>query len=247
MEVNSQRLILFDVDQTLVSLRGGSTKALNSAFEEVHGIPDAFSGMTFAGGLDLPLMKEMYLKWQLTPGDAGALPDLTDFKSVYSRHLRELLETWTDGEVCPGVPVLLEALASEPDVQLGLETGNFRESAFIKLRKFGLDSYFQDGGFGGDHMDRTEVVASAIVACQKSSGRTYSNNQIFVVGDTPSDVRAGQANHVRTLAVATGQYSPDELRKHNPSHLLHDLSDTSHVQGLLLSPWIPTTSNVLPS
>ena len=234
MEADSQRLILFDVDQTLVSLRGGSAKALNSAFEEVHRIPDAFSGMTFAGGLDLPLMKEMYLKWQLTPGSSGTMPDLTDFKSAYFRHLRELLETWTDGEVCPGVPVLLEALASEPDVQLGLETGNFRESAFIKLRRFGLDSYFQDGGFGGDHMDRTEVVASAIVACQEKSGRTYSNDQIVVVGDTPSDIRAGHANQVQTLAVATGHYTADELREHRPSHLLQDLSDTAGVIKLLL-------------
>ncbi len=234
MEADSHRLILFDVDQTLVSLRGGSAEALNSAFEEVHGIPDAFSGMTFAGGLDLPLMKEMYVKWQLTPGGSGALPDLTDFKSVYFRHLRELLETWTDGEVCPGVPVLLERLASEPDVQLGLETGNFRESAFIKLRRFGLDSYFQDGGFGGEHMDRTDVVASAITACQERSGRTYSNDQIVVVGDTPSDIQAGYANHVQTLAVATGHYTADELLEHRPSHLLQDLSDTAGVIKLLL-------------
>ena len=234
MEADSQRLILFDVDQTLVSLRGGSAEALNSAFEEVHGIPDAFSEMTFAGGLDLPLMKEMYHKWQLTPGCSGAMLDLTDFKSAYFRHLRELLETWTDGEVCSGVPVLLEMLASEPDVQLGLETGNFRESAFIKLRRFGLDSYFRDGGFGGEHMDRTDVVAGAVAACQERSGRTYSNAQIVVVGDTPSDIRAGHANQVQTLAVATGHYTADELREHRPSHLLQDLSDTAGVIKLLL-------------
>ena len=234
MEFDSQRLILFDVDQTLVSLRGGSAKALSSAFEEVHGIPNAFLGMTFAGGLDLPLMREMYLKWNLAPKDLDAVPDLTDFKSVYFRHLRELLNTWTDGEVCPGVPVLLEALASEPDVQLGLETGNFRESAFIKLRRFGLDSYFEEGGFGGEHMNRSEVVASAIVACQERSGRTNSNDQIFAVGDTPSDIRAGRANQVRTLAVATGHFDAEELCQHHPNHLLKDLSNTARVLRLLL-------------
>ena len=120
------------------------------------------------------------------------------------------------------------------DVQLGLETGNFRESAFIKLRRFGLDSYFQDGGFGGEHMDRTDVVASAITACQERSGRTYSNDQIVVVGDTPSDIQAGYANHVQTLAVATGHYTADELLEHRPSHLLQDLSDTAGVIKLLL-------------
>ena len=234
MEADSQRLILFDVDQTLVSLRGSSGRALDTAFQEVYGIPEASVGMIPPGSLDLALMKEMYRKWQLTPGGSSAMPDLTDFKSVYFKHLRELLETWTDGEVCPGVSVLLEALASEPDVQLGLETGNFRESAFIKLRKFGLDTYFKDGGFGGEHMDRTEVVASAIAACQERSGRTYFNDQIVVVDDTPSDIQAGYANHVQTLAVATGHYTADELREHRPSYILQDLSDTAGVIKLLL-------------
>lgn len=234
MDCNSQRLILFDVDQTLVSLSGSSGQALDSAFEEVHGIPEASAGMIPPGSLDLPLMKEMYVKWKLTPNDPEAVPDLADFKPAYFRHLTRLLATWTDGEICPGVPALLEALSSEPDVQLGLETGNFRESAFIKLRKFGLDSYFQDGGFGGEHMDRTEVVASAIAACQKRSGRTYSGDQIFIVGDTPSDIHAGHANHVQTLAVATGQYTADELCEHRPDHLLQDLSDTAGVIELLL-------------
>ena len=234
MEFGSQRLILFDVDQTLVSLPGGSAKALSSAFEEVHGIPDAFLGMAFAGGLDLPLMNEMYRKWNLAPNDSTAMPDLTDFRSVYFGHLQNLLETWADCEVCPGVPALLEALDSDPEVQLGLETGNFRESAFIKLRRFGLDSYFEEGGFGGEHMNRTEVVASAIVACEERSGRTYSNDQIFVVGDTPSDMRAGRANQVQTLAVATGHFDAEELCQHHPNHLLKDLSNTARVLRLLL-------------
>ena len=82
MEAISQRSILFDVDQNLVSLCGGSAKALNSAFEEVNGIQDAFRGMTFDDGLDLPIIKVMYLKWQMTPYSSGDLPDLTDHKSV---------------------------------------------------------------------------------------------------------------------------------------------------------------------
>ena len=234
MELDSQRLILFDVDQTLVSLSGSSAKALNSAFEEVHGIPDVFRGMTFAGGLDLPLMKEMYRKWQLITQESEDMPDLSDVKSTYFDHLANVLDSWTSGHICPGVSTLISSLASEPSVQLGLQTGNFRESAFIKLRKFGLNSYFEDGGFGGEHLDRTAVVASAITACQESSGRTYSNNQVFVVGDTPSDIKAGHANHVRTLAVATGHYSADELGEHHPTYLLRDLSDNLGVIELLL-------------
>ena len=234
MELDSQRLILFDVDQTLVSLSGSSGRALDSAFQEVHGIPDASAGMIPPGTLDLPLLKEMYREWGLMPQESEEMPDLSDVKATYFDHLAKVLDSWPSGHICPGVSTLIPSLASRPTVQLGLQTGNFRESAFIKLGKFGLDSYFEGGGFGGEHIDRTAVVASAIAACQESSGRTYSKSQIFVVGDTPSDIQAGHANQVKTLAVATGHYSADELQEHRPDHLLQNLSDTAGVIGLLL-------------
>ena len=95
------------------------------------------------------------------------------FKATYFENLTTLLSNWPKGLICPGVPALLEALASEATVQLGLETGNFREAAFIKLRKFGLDSFFEDGGFGGDFTEREQVVADAISSCQVRSGKSY--------------------------------------------------------------------------
>ena len=229
-----QRLVLFDVDQTLIGARGASTAALDSAFEEIYGIANAFRGVTFAGGLDMPLMRDIARKWRLGPPGQDELPDLPRFKLAYFRHLSEILETWPEVKTCPGVPVLLDALASNPGVQLGLETGNFREAAFIKLRRFGLDIYFDEGGFGGDYMDRTQVVAAAIAECQERSGRSYCPGEIFVVGDTTSDIVAGQENGVETLSVGTGQFSIDELRKFNPSHILKDLSDTAGVLRLLL-------------
>ena len=231
-----QRLILFDVDQTLVSIKGGDVKALNVAFEQVHGITEAFREFTFAGGLDLPLMVEAYRKWGIVADGAGEAPDLSEFKRAYFEHLSEILETWNEGIVCPGVPDLMESLASDSRVQLGLETGNFRESAFIKLQKYGLDIFFEEGGFGGDHFERREVVASAIAKCQEKSGRTYSPGEIFLVGDTPHDVEAGRANGVVTLAVATGNYTIEELAELNPTYVLPDLSDTERVLGLITRP-----------
>ena len=146
-----QRLVLFDVDLTLITSTGCNLLALNSAFEQVHGIPDAFNDVAFGGGLDLRLMTEMYRKWGLTRGNPDELPDLSEFKAVYFDHLVRRLETWTDGFICPGARDLLEALAREPGVQMGLETGNFREAAFIKLRRFGLDTFLkrEDSGETG--------------------------------------------------------------------------------------------------
>ena len=109
-----QRLILFDVDLTLITTTGCNLLSLNSAFEQVHGIPDAFNDVVFGGGLDLPLMTEMYRKWGLTKGNPNELPDLSEFKAVYFDHLVRRLETWTDGYMCPGARALLEALAREP-------------------------------------------------------------------------------------------------------------------------------------
>ena len=234
-----QRLILFDVDQTLISITGSNRpqlQALNIAFEQVHGIPHAFQPVSSAGGMDLPLMFEVYEKWGLNTVGSVDLPKLSDFKAAYFDHLARLLKTSTVGIICPGAPELLEALASQPGVQLGLETGNFREAAFIKLRRYSLDTFFEDGGFGGDYMERRQVVASAIASCQKRSGRIYKPEEIFVVGDTPSDIQAGKANGVKTLAVSTGFHSAEDLTKVNPSYVLPNLSDTEGVLALLLGP-----------
>ena len=234
-----QRLVLFDIDQTLVSVGGGNRpqrQALNIAFEQVYGIPNAFESVAFTGGMDLPLMVEVYRKWGMMTGGLENIPDMSDFKAAYFDHLAGLLETWNEGRVCPGVVDLLEALAVNPVVQLGLETGNFREAAFIKLRRYGLDAFFEDGGFGGDWAERRQVVAAAIASCQRKSERTYSPGDVLLVGDSPSDVEAGNANWVRTLAVATGFCSVEDLAKLNPSYVLPDLSDTEGVLALLLEP-----------
>ena len=231
-----QRLVLFDIDQTLVSTTGGNLQALNIAFEQVHGIPHAFQDVTFGGRMDLPLMVEVYRKWGLIEGGLEDLPDLSDFKATYFDHLTRVLETWTEGVICPGVPDLLEALTSDSRAQLGLETGNFREAAFIKLRRYGLEPFFRDGGFGGDYTERSRVVASAIASCQERSGRIYSPGEVFLIGDSPSDIEAGKANGVLTLAVGTGFHSAEELAKLNPSYALPDLSDTNGVLALLFGP-----------
>ena len=231
------KLVIFDIDQTLISINCGNLpqrQALNIAFEQVHGVPDAFEDVTFAGGMDLPLMVEVYRRWGFNANVLQGLSDMSRFNAAYFDSLARKLATWTKGVICPGVPDLLETLASNPNVQLGLETGNFKEAAFIKLRKYGLDRYFEAGGFGGEHTQRHQLVASAIADCQKLSGRVFASENVFVIGDSPSDIEAGKANSVRTLAVATGLYSVEDLAKFNPDHVLPDLSDTGTVLRLLL-------------
>lgn len=229
-----QRLILFDVDLTLVTITGCNVLALNSAFEQVHGIPNAFEGVVFGGGLDLPLMIETYKKWGIAGEGSPDPPDLSEFKAVYFDHLAERLEGWTEGYACPGARELLAALTREEGVQVGLQTGNFREAAFLKLRKFGLDVFFEEGGFGGDWMSRSEVVAEAIGRCQGLSGKVYERREIFLVGDSASDVEAGRANGINTLAVATGRCDVESLLALHPTRVFEDLSDTGKALEVLL-------------
>ena len=224
------RLILFDVDQTLISTRGGDRKALNIAFKELYGIENAFERISFGGRMDLSIMAEVYSHWGVEEDGQG----LGDFKARYFQLLEEVLVDWESGIVCPGTPALLRALESEAGVQMGLATGNFRESAFIKLRKYGLDGFFVAGGFGGDHPERPDVVADAIAKCQALSGNVYEREEIFVIGDSISDVEAGRANEVNSVAVATGHYDSETLRALAPTFVFEDLSDTERVLEALL-------------
>ena len=166
-----QRLILFDVDQTLISTRGGDRKALNDTFQELHGIDDAFEGISFGGRMDLSIMGQVYSHWGVAEGDRC----LGDFKARYFELLEQVLKDWEMGIVYPGIPELLKALDSRAGVQMGLATGNFRESAFIKLRKYGLDTFFEEGGFGGEagRANGINSVAVAITETLKALGPTF--------------------------------------------------------------------------
>ena len=186
--------------------------------------------MGFGGRMDLSIMDQVYSHWGVPEGDRR----LEDFKSRYFELLEQVLKDWESGIVYPGIPDLLKALDSNAEVQLGLATGNFRESAFIKLQKYGLHGFFEEGGFGGDHPERPEVVADAIAKCQTLSGQVYDRKDIFVIGDSISDVEAGRANGINSVAVATGHYDSETLRSLGPTFVFEDLSNTEVVLDALL-------------
>ena len=214
MSSSSQRLILFDVDQTLLSTRGGDRKALNTAFSELYEIEDAFEGVGFGGRMDLSIMAEVYRINEVAEGHRR----LDDFKAIYFGHLARILPEWDNGIVYPGVRELLRALESEGGVQLGLATGNFREAAFIKLRRYGLDGYFVEGGFGGDHPERPEVVADAISKCQEIVGKVYERirNLRHRGLDIRCEGRPGQRHKFRSRGHGPLRYSKAGLPAPDP-------------------------------
>ena len=201
------RTLLFDVDQTLLYTGGAGSLAMARAFHQLYGIDDAFQAIEGSGRTDWNILKRGLELHDLLDGTPieELLPSFID---VYLEHLPATLREAPGGHVKPGVPELLDALATRDDVRLGLATGNFKRACLLKLAHYKLDAHLSDGGFGEDAEDRGDMVTKAIQRVSNGS----RPNQIWIVGDTPRDVEAARANNVRCLAVATGDSTVDELR-----------------------------------
>ena len=226
------RIILFDIDQTLLYSGGAGSLAMRKAFHQLHGIDDAFGQIEFSGLTDWAILKRGMQQHGLLNSDQPFSGHLSRFQQAYFPLVQPMLREVEGGHLKPGVIELLDALAERPDISLGLATGNFREAAFIKLRHFGLDGYLSDGGFGDDAEDRGEVVGIAIQRI--ANGATPGPTDVWVIGDTPRDISAARANNARSLGVATGSTTTEELRDAGATIALTDLSDTDAVMSVLL-------------
>lgn len=224
-----RRLILFDIDGTLVSGRAAKP-AFEAAMIETYGTVGDLAGVSFAGKTDPQIARELLSRVGLDREtiDAG-LPELWD---RYVAHLEE----WLDDlpmRVLPGVHELLDALAGLQEVGLGLLTGNIARGAELKLESAGLWERFAIGGFGSDHEERNELPAVALRRARAHWSVQIEAGDAVVVGDTPRDVGCGRAGGTRTLAVATGSYVAAELVEAGADHVLEDLSSTTDVVTLL--------------
>ena len=224
------RIILFDIDGTLVS--GGPAKSsFVDAMQEVYGTAGDFENVSFAGKTDPQIVREL-LKSTGTPENVieGRLEEL------FNRYLGYLETRLPQNpvRVLPGVKELLSALSKYDDVGLGLLTGNVVGGARLKLASGELWEWFTFGSYGSDHMNRDELPAIAVARARDLWGDTVTSDKAVVVGDTPRDVQCGQVGGTKTMAVATGSFSVEELGGYEPDYLLEDLSSTSAVLDLLL-------------
>jgi phosphoglycolate phosphatase len=138
------------------------------------------------------------------------------------------------GRVLPGIIRLLDALRERKDCVVALLTGNLVRGAEIKLSHYGVWDYFEFGAFADDHHERNELTRFACARALEKHGEEFSPENIFVIGDTPRDIECGKFIGAQTVAIATGNYSRDQLAAHNPNFLFEDLSDTDHVISVLL-------------
>ena len=225
------RLYLFDIDNTLLNSGGAGAKAMTLAFEEIFGVPDAFAGIEYTGRSDIAIFRDAALAHSLDVN--GPFPELLDrFRESYFSFLPQTLRQ-NPGRVMPGMPEVLAALQVTPGAHLGLATGNFSLSARLKLEYYGLQRFFQTGGFGEDSDERAKIVARAIerVAALAADAGPHST---FVIGDTPLDVAAALANGVVAVGVATGTFSAEALREAGAGLVFPDFSRWQDVMAALL-------------
>lgn len=220
------RVFLFDIDNTLLYTGGAGGAAMNLAFSEMFGINDGFARVEFSGRTDLDIFTQG-LRQHGIEGDRDAY--LRDFLPRYYGRLPETLRE-RKGYLMPGFPQLLEALSHRSGVRVGLATGNFSDSARIKLAHFGIDRYFVGGGFGEESVKRADVVRAAIDVVAPPDARP---EDIFVIGDTPHDVASGLDNGVVAVGVATGNYSVDQLRESGAKLVFPDFSDWENAAARL--------------
>ena len=218
------KLLLFDVDLTLVSTGGAGLRALDEAFREVLGVTGATEGVTPHGKTDPAIIREVCLRRSLLL-DPDVDSSVTRILERYVHYLKGELADSRQYLVLPGVVDVLEALDRREDVLSGLATGNVEVGARMKLEQGGLNRYFSFGGFGSDSEDRTEVVRTAAQNGSALHGGRIDPEDIFVIGDTPRDVAAGKLAGFSTIAVATGGHGMDELSGTGADLVIRDFSE----------------------
>jgi len=225
------RLILFDIDGTLIRAAGAGRHALESAFRAVFALEhsaEIAAEVRFNGRTDPAIIADMARAAGLAEGDIDRRGD--ELQRTYLSELRnELARPDPRRGVLAGVVPLLDALRSNRSVCLGLLTGNIEEAARIKLRAFALDDYFVDGGFASDHHDRSEIARIARAKLSSRTGIAFAPNQTVVVGDTEHDVACARANGYSAVLVESGWIPRERLLATRPDAFFPDFLDRSAV------------------
>jgi len=243
------RLILFDIDCTLIDAHGAGGRAIFRAIKDVYGLEGGLGDYSFHGRTDPGIIRDLTVMWGADPAstmsefDGGTQPEAVTtlaarlgysagevdrlLPACLERYVTLVREEVAAGhvEVLPGVDELVRALSADGRILVGLLTGNVEEGARVKLAPTGLWPYFAVGAFGSDSARRPDLPAVAVARAEALNGRRYAGKQIVVVGDTPSDIECGAHLGVRSVAVATGRYTADELSAHGPDHVFDDFSD----------------------
>jgi phosphoglycolate phosphatase-like HAD superfamily hydrolase len=220
------KIILFDIDGTLVTTGGAGGRAMARAATDIFGLDNGSTSIEMAGRTDSWIVAQIAAQ----QGVPGGQDLVARFRSVYVGYLLEEIEHSRPNKgVLPGVTDLVTLLHQRDDVHLGLLTGNFEEGARIKLEHFGLWSFFDGGAYGDDAEQRTHLFEIALKRIAESGGPVVPPEDVVIIGDTPLDVEVALASGAQSLAVATGPYDTKQLRESGATEAMEDLRDAEGV------------------
>jgi phosphoglycolate phosphatase len=213
------RLILFDIDGTLIDSGGAGIRSLDLALKELFSVENGFYGISMAGKTDTQIIKEGLMKHGMS-----ADGNVESIVRIYLSRLREEINN-DRKHVKPGVYEVLKNLSLKKDTGLGLLTGNLEQGARIKLEPFRLNAYFRSGAFGSDDEDRNNLLPIAVKRFEGIFQRKIEADNCVIVGDTPRDVECAHIHGAICIGVATGPYSIEDLMEAGADHVFEDLSD----------------------
>ena len=219
--------LLFDIDGTLLLSGGAGWTAMQIAFQQVFEQREV-DHVPVRGRTDRGIVAEMFCN----QGVDDNVQNRQRFFDVYLSRLPKTLAK-SNGSLLPGVSSLLNELSDDPDICLGLLTGNIEPAAWTKLKHFEIDCHFSFGGFGGDDKNRNQVAEKALAAGKAHSSTILENHRTIVIGDTVRDIQCARSIDCRCIGVLTGGSSRQEMSEADPDLLLDDLSDpTQFIDGI---------------
>jgi phosphoglycolate phosphatase-like HAD superfamily hydrolase len=216
-----RRLLLFDIDGTLVDCGRQGRNVFKQALLDVFGTAGDCDTYNFAGRTDPRIVLDLLTGTGLPEQEVlAAMPRLQE---LYLAELERVLDR--DGmQLLPGVLELLESLSARPDVTLALLTGNWEAGARTKLSRFGLNRFFPFGAFGSDRTDRDDLPPVALEKAARHTGRPFRPEEALIIGDSVHDVGCARAHGIPVLAVATGRTGAKELRRAGAEQVVTDLT-----------------------
>jgi phosphoglycolate phosphatase len=224
----SKRLLLFDVDGTLIHSAGAGVESLKVTLAERFGINDDLGDIEIAGMTDSGIVMNILNKHRIPATNDNVAAFLDTYVHFLSLELPRRA-----GVLLPGVLELLNKLKNRAHLVLALLTGNVSRGAQLKLEHYGVWHFFEFGAFADDHHDRNQLGSFARTRAQEKHGYEFKADQIDVIGDTPRDIACGKAFGARTIAIATGSWPREALSAHNPDFLFDDLSNVDEVMRTL--------------
>lgn len=218
-----KKLILWDIDGTLIVSHGAGVRAMERAFNQHFGLPGDLSKIEWAGRTDTWITGEVLRHNGIPP----TAKNCHDYLETYLELLPGELRDGPQGRVLPGVLELLETLHHRVDIAQGLLTGNLRRGAEFKLTHYKVWHYFEFGAFGDDSPRRNDLGPHALRRAHERHRHEFAPHDTFIIGDTPHDIECGKVIGARTIAVATGKHTVADLAAHAPTVVFPNFADTA--------------------